>query len=697
MNSYSEILFLFEISAVSIFAVILFACIRKKVAMLALLDNVMDSSEVGTVTFDRRGKFKKANSYARSAILPIIDDGLGKLNADDFIERLSEYSSNIDEKSKSTILKGVEGGTFKDVVSLGDDSLFLVEKKEIKGGVKLFILTNVVTSQALEDDLVQLNDFNNQLIQAIQATTSGVVISDPKSEANPILFANDAFCEYVSCKRENLIGGDWGVVLSMIHGQDDKKKFMRAIDEVKELDVAIESLADDDIRYFTMKLTPVEGEDGEVDLFIGVMSEITLLRKRESEFFHVQKLESLGQLSAGVAHDFNNILSIISGYSLMSANSIGCMGCAKSVDIKGYLERIDKASERGAALTRKMLTFSRNKVVSQSIINVVDIVNEQHTLLLPLLGVSIDLEVNIADEEVNIKGLADSVEQILMNFVVNGRDAMTDGGTITIDVRRVNVEEVPKKVHEAIGADNYACISVSDMGFGMDEKTVEKIFDPFFSTKDQGKGTGLGLSVVYGLVKEMGGALDVASILGAGTVMSFYAPLSNEERSKKITGSVADLSTVSLEGYTALVAEDEPDLLLLVSSMLERLGMRVLAASNGDEALVLLDDNLDGVDILLTDVVMPELNGVKLAELVNALSPNIKTIFMSGYPANGDMAPVGMPDGATFVAKPVDYKNLAALILQEVKDSASSSVGVDVGNIPQWEVSSSVREGSSNV
>ena len=698
MNIYFETLLLLEVLTAFLFFVVLFVSVRHSSSMRILLDGVMDSSDSGTIIFNRRGRFRGANKYARFALSEVIDGEIDDVSIDYFRKRLAECAADIDDSVESTFLEDAlcARGSSRDVVSFNGDDLFLVEVKDLKGGLILFTLTNISVKQTLEEDLEHLNDFNNQLIQAIQATTSGVVISDPKFDSNPILFVNDAFCEYVNCKRSNLIGANWSVVLGMIRGQDDKKKFMKALNNAKEMDLAIERVIDGDMRYFSMKLTPVRDGDGGLDLFIGVMSEITLLKQRESEFFHVQKLESLGQLAAGVAHDFNNILSIIGGYSLMSANKLECTTCDESEEIRGYLQKIDKAADRGASLTRKMLTFSRHKVVSQSVINIVDIVNEQRELLLPLLGVSVDLKVNVPDMDVNIQGVSDSVSQVIMNFVVNGRDAMPAGGTMTIDVKCMGLKEVPKNVHQSIGADDYACISVSDMGSGMDEATIEKMFDPFFSTKDQGKGTGLGLSVVYGLVKEMGGVLDVASILGTGTVMSFYAPLSNEEQTKKVTGSLADLSTISLRGYTALVAEDEPDLLLLVTSMLENLGMNVLGALDGDEALVLLDDNIDEIDILLTDIVMPGLNGVKLVELVTALSPDIKTIFMSGYPANGDMAPVEMPEGAKFIAKPVDYKALAALILKEVGgDVSSEGACVDLDSMPQWGVSSNM--GGSNV
>ncbi len=650
-----------------------------------LLNEVMDASEYGNVIFNKKGHFFKANKLAKHYLLPIIDDNIEDFTRNEFLNCLFDNAADIDESIKNTILRGFgfENGTeFREIIQCGDIGYVLVDAKVINGGMTSFIMNDINVGQKREEDIISLSIFNQQLMHAVQATSSGIIISNPASDSNDILFANDAFCDFVNCNIDEIIGSDWGIVIGLAQDDANRDKLIDALNDVKEVDVALEFEGSDGMRYFNMKLTPAMDDDGAFELFVGVLSEVTLLKQRESEFFHAQKLESLGKLSAGVAHDFNNILSIIGGYSVMAANLLD----GENQQINDYLDRIDAASKRGASLTNKMLTFSRHKVVTQTVINVCDVVREQGELLLPLLGVSINLKVDIPDGDVNVKGSSGSLGQILMNFAVNGRDAMDGGGNLSINVKCLNPIDVPRSVSKKIDADEYVCISVSDTGTGIDEETLEKIFDPFFSTKDQGKGTGLGLSVVYGLVQEMGGALDVSSVLGKGTKMSLYLPLSHEEQSKKISGNVSDLSTICLDGYSVLVAEDEPDLLMLVTNMLEEMGLKVYGASDGDEALVLLDDHMDeGIDILLTDVVMPNLNGVKLAELVSAMSPQTKIIFMSGYPANGDMAPVELPDDLSFVAKPVDYQALAVLLLNKLREGTPETLAFAAQSMPQWE------------
>ncbi|MGH1402885.1 MAG: ATP-binding protein [Alphaproteobacteria bacterium] len=659
---------------------------RSKIAASNFLDEVMEASDHGKIIFDHDGCFMRANKRAYRHLSPIVSASLEELTRETFLNCLYDNAADFDESVRNAVLndfnKGDAEPSFREVIDCKDQGLYLVDATDVPGKMTVFNLFDIRMGQQREEDLIQLNIINRQLMLAIQATTTGIIMSDPKLDGNPILFANDAFCEFAGYVRQDLLGANWNILLNMFVDKQEREKFIAAMADPQSVDVALEVERDGQLRQFSMTLTPVF-DNGTLDLFVGLVSEVTLLKQRESEFFHVQKLESLGQLAAGVAHDFNNILSIIGGYSVMANNLLG----DEFEQAKGYLDKIDAASQRGAGLTRKMLTFSRHKVVEKSVVDVRDIIYEQKELLIPLLGVSVDLEVSIPDHNVNIRASADSLGQILMNLAINARDAMGDeGGVLSISVSCPVPDDVPDNVQNKIEVENLVCLSVSDTGTGMDDKVIERIFDPFFSTKEQGKGTGLGLSVVYGLVQEMGGVFDVSSKLGEGTNFSLYVPRCYEKQTKVITGDETDLSSICLDGFTALVAEDEPDLLLLVTNMLEDLGLKVIGAPNGDQALMLFEDNEDEIDILLTDVIMPEMNGVKLAELVTSLNPDVKVIFMSGYPANGDMAPVALPEDAAFMAKPVNYDALAGLLLQKLREGSQVHVSA-LEAMPQWKTS----------
>jgi two-component system, cell cycle sensor histidine kinase and response regulator CckA len=271
--------------------------------------------------------------------------------------------------------------------------------------------------------------------------------------------------------------------------------------------------------------------------------------------------------------------------------------------------------------------------------------------LLPLMNASIQVLIH-AEKNICVEIAPDNIAQILMNLCINARDAMPTGGNIIIEVKQEKTQAV---------------IRVVDTGMGIPEEIQNKIFDPFFTTKDPGKGTGLGLSLVYGLVKGMNGEIHVESKRGIGTIFSISLPTTNKEPDVYSFVENED-GTIQLQGITALIAEDEPELLNLISGMLEEMGAKVLRAQNGNEALLLQEDYEGDIDFLLTDVVMPELNGVKLAELFIACRPESKVMFMSGYPAHGPMAPVQIPDGVMLMPKPIDYSKLSKIITKILKD-----------------------------
>ncbi len=667
------------------------------------LDGFMEASERGMAVFDKKGRLLRYNGVAEPYLDHIADGEKGDLSREAFMNHLFDNAADFDEAVKNTILGGVEGTAipeFREVISDGRGGLCLIEVREMDGGMTLFLLTDISVRRRREQNIMQLNTLNTQLMHAVQATKSGIVISDPKQDGNPILFANDAYCEFVQCTRTDLIGSNWALLMKMFESHEEKENFINALLNNQEDEFSlIGNGHSENSKHYNLKLSPVHDDEGDVDLFIGVLSDVTLLKQREAEFFQAQKLESLGQLAAGVAHDFNNILSIISGYAAMAeklvdadvANDEG----ESNEKLVQFLQKIDAASARGAGLTRKMLMFSKHKVVSNSVVNLHDIVLEQTGLLTPLLGVSVELEVNTPDDSVHINGSSDSIGQIVMNLAINARDAMPSGGKLSVDLSCQQAEDVPGAIHEKVSAAEYACISVRDTGTGMDKELLKRIFDPFFSTKESGKGTGLGLSVVYGLVHEMGGAFDVSSAMGQGTIIQVFFPLVHGEVTKQISGDTTDIANIRFDGYTVLLAEDEQDLLELVGSTLEDLGMTVLSAANGDEALLLQDEHEDEIDLLLTDVIMPGLNGVKLAELFSALRPDSSVVFMSGYPANGDMAPVELPAEASFIAKPVDFKKLIKVIYQKLNKNILDSGSTDA--IPRWETASLEKDKVENV
>ena len=365
-----------------------------------------------------------------------------------------------------------------------------------------------------------------------------------------------------------------------------------------------------------------------------------------------QKMEAIGTLAAGVAHDFNNLLTTIIGYSELALSRLS------SVDpLRKDVEEIHTAGRRAARLTRQLLTFSRKQVVQPRAFDLAELVLGIEQMLRRMIREDVRLVTEAVDGPAWIKADPAQIEQVLLNLAVNARDAMPNGGTLTI---RTSLSELPPSlVGEAPPADpgKHVSLVVSDNGFGMDPKTMGRIFEPFFTTKEVGKGTGLGLSTVYGIVKQASGRIQLESAPGKGTTFRIWFPRHEEEELPRLAAT----GTASAQGpctETILVVEDSDILLGLVRSILESEGYQVLAAGQGEEALRVFREFQGPIRLLLTDVVMPYMNGWELAERVRALRPEVKILFMSGYPEKEVEADGSLPIREPFLQKPFSPKAL---------------------------------------
>lgn len=372
-----------------------------------------------------------------------------------------------------------------------------------------------------------------------------------------------------------------------------------------------------------------------------VLEDTTEAKRHEMKYLQSQRLEALGQLAGGVAHDFNNILSIIDGYARMGRKSV-----AENPDAKNCFERIGVSVERGSAMTSQLLTFGNCSLPPEEINDLGKIIEGQQALLNPLLDASIHLSYKI-EHGLVVKATPDQIWQIIINLCVNARDAMPDGGELVVET--------------GCRGDAMAFLRVTDTGVGMPPEVQSKMFDPFFTTKDHGKGTGLGLSVVYGLVQDMNGEIDVLSEPEGGTAITVWLPCMQDISFSSPKTAIQDVPS-GLDGKTILIVEDEPDLLNILTKMLDDFGFKVLAATNGNAALALEKGYEGRIDYLLTDVVMPDLNGMKLSSLFRKARPDTKIVFMSGYPAGGQSGRVSLPEDASLLAKPVKMENLVALL-----------------------------------
>ena len=376
------------------------------------------------------------------------------------------------------------------------------------------------------------------------------------------------------------------------------------------------------------------------------------LRQSEKQFRQSQKMEAVGRLAGGIAHDFNNLLTVIMGYSQVLLTELG-----PQHTLRGKIEETLKAGEKAATLIRQLLTFSSKQSLDPKILSLNTAVTSLESLLRRLIGENIQLVSTLDPTNGRLRADQAQLEQVLVNLVVNARDAMPKGGTLTIETAQVELTRSPVYHLTPLPPGPYVRLAVSDTGCGMDRNTQAHIFEPFFTTKGEGKGSGLGLSTVFGIVTQCGGAIDVTSRVGHGTRFDLYFP--SVESDILTTAPTQPLARPQRGTETILLVEDEPSVRTLVRDELRKLGYRVVEAKNGVEACLLATQQAGSFQLLLTDVVMPGMGGRELAQHLSVIKPDLRTLFISGYMDDiGIMA--GQEEGtSSFLQKPFTPEVLA--------------------------------------
>jgi PAS domain S-box-containing protein len=380
-------------------------------------------------------------------------------------------------------------------------------------------------------------------------------------------------------------------------------------------------------------------DNGQIVCYEGSLEDISQRKLLEEQFRQSQKMEAVGRLAGGVAHDFNNAIGVITGYSELLQ-----LRLPVGDPLHRYADEIAKAGQRAASLTRQLLAFSRKQVIQPEVLDLNTIVGEMDKMLRRLIGEDIQITFSREPRLAPIKADHGQIEQILMNLAVNARDAMPQGGRLFIQTSNVQLDETYSRQHAYVKEGNYVMLSFSDTGCGMDKATQAKVFEPFFTTKEPGKGTGLGLSTVYGIVKQNGGYIWVYSEPGQGATFRVYFPPAQGVEHRREEAAIPLPPPSGTE--TILLVEDEDPLRQLARTCLETGGYKVLAVADGKAALEVLNNNPETIDLLLTDVIMPGMSGRELADNVILRRPGIKVLFMSGY-TNDLIAQYGVLEAGT--------------------------------------------------
>ena len=392
--------------------------------------------------------------------------------------------------------------------------------------------------------------------------------------------------------------------------------------------------------------------------------DVTERRVLEQQLRQSQKMEAVGRLAGGIAHDFNNLLMVISGYSEFLLERLG-----GEPHLRGPAQEIASASERASSLTRQLLAFSRKQMLAPRIVNLNDIATENLKMLTRMIGEDIDLVMTPGKTLWSVRADAGQIEQVIMNLAVNARDAMPSGGKLTIETANITLDEEYARVHAPLNAGDYVMVSINDTGAGMDAETQSHIFEPFFTTKGT-KGTGLGLSTVYGIIKQSGGYIWVYSEVGRGTTFKIYLPRvpSIEEPAMHTIAAPAQFQKVEPGTETILLVEDEANLRYLARQYLEKQGYRVIEAADGAVAMQIAVAHEGVIHLLLTDVIMPGMNGRELAQRISEIRPNVKVLYMSGYTENVIGQDGTLDAGVRLLQKPFNLRDLKSKV-REVLDA----------------------------
>ncbi|MBU1055732.1 MAG: response regulator [Proteobacteria bacterium] len=393
---------------------------------------------------------------------------------------------------------------------------------------------------------------------------------------------------------------------------------------------------------------------------MGIAKDISEKRNLEQQLLHSQRLEAVGRLSGGIAHDFNNLLTMILGNAeLILEDSI------ITDKVRERIQEIHTAGERAASLTRQLLAFSRKQVLQPKIMNLNKTAKNMEKMLLRMIGEDIELRAFLAPDLGQIEADTGQIEQVIMNLIVNARDAMPEGGKITLETENVDIDEKYADTHTSVIPGSYVMLSISDTGIGMSDETRIRIFDPFYTTKDKGKGTGLGLSTVYGIIKQSKGNIWVYSEPGKGCTFKIYLPQVEKPIPK------AELMPKSIDtligSETILVAEDDEMVRNFIVRALQGYGYKVLTAASGEEAIEISLAYKNTIHLLLTDVIMPGINSRDMEESIKTSRPKIKVLYMSGYTDNTIVHYGVLDPGKEFIAKPFTPESMARKVREVIE------------------------------
>lgn len=514
----------------------------------------------------------------------------------------------------------------------------------------LMLVIGDISMKKETEQIARSSDAKFRLL--FETMREGVVIVD---NDDIVQFINQSCCDIFGYQPKDLIGkaGNEYLIIEEDRHVIIQKNIARQQGVHDEYEVRGRK-TNGELIWLQIKGAPLLDEDGIVIGSVGIMSDITESKSLREQLLASQKMEAIGRLAGGVAHDFNNLMTIILGYSEDLLDDLPA-----DSPLKDDVQEIIKAGERAAGLTRQLLTFGNKQVMQARILDINEIILGLKLTIARLLGEGILLHYDLMAQSPRVKADNAQIELMLMNLIINAKEAMPNGGSLMLETSNLQIDEKGNRHYPKLAAGHYVKIVVSDTGVGMDDNVLSRVFEPFFSTKEMGRGVGLGLSTVYGIVKQFEGYISAKSSPGKGSNFSIVLPAESEQEPKQ--ASKPKESSYMGKGEHIMVVEDEKSLLSYFSKLIRNLGYKVTATSDSREALEIIKQGLKP-DLLITDVVMPNMNGRELADKILAIIPNLHVLFMSGYTDDEVVKNEVCNKGVPFIQKPFNSREIAIQI-----------------------------------
>lgn len=636
-----------------------------------LADSLLEYSSEGILVLDRSGKVENINQPACNVLQVEQAESIGQSIADIFVAYDPTTHDRIDlsdERYRNPQLAPAQAYTLN---KHGQHTHISFQLRPNTNTVYPELSGALLFIRDLSEN--EITEAQIRLIAtALKSIGEAVIITDTNWKGGDarILYTNDGFTEITGYSEVDVIGKG----ISLLNGPNTDHS---VIDEmVKDIEEG-ETTAGESVGYrkdgsefiLAWKIFPVYGRPGEITNYVVIQRDVSQIRRLEQDLFQSQKMEAVGRLAGGIAHDFNNILAVILSFSDLVLDKTDDTNPHKS-----YLEEIRKAAERAADLTQQLLSFSRrNKNLKPRILDAVAVTRDMQKILQRLIPEDIRFFLNFKDAPIHVNINRTALEQILINFTTNARDAMPNGGEVSLSILDCTESESDKLLPEYMERQSYMVLTFQDNGMGIDANTQRQIFEPFFTTKETGKGTGLGLSTVYGIVKQSNGHIEVSSEIGKGTQFRIFIPSINQKRNEEPKNEKPSnnnsLSSKSRERI--LVVEDDETMCDCISGLLVQYNYEVFSTNQAEDALDFFEQPEPPFDLLITDLLLPKMKGSELAKRLLKIAPEMKVIYMTGY-SDEMLSDFDLPEDAVVLKKPFSLKSALTAIQTMLRENAPS-------------------------